>query len=358
MTTVAAPDSIDRLHAEMAEANLAPTWHFAPTFVSRSPKVSYRPFLWKWNDVIGYMKRAAELVTPERGAERRAMQHVNPDLKPQFGATHTIATAFQLVRAGESAPSHRHQAAAIRFVIDSKGGEVFSRVNGEPVHMETFDLLLTPSGIWHEHENRSAHDILWLDALDFPLVNMLQCSWFEPGEGQQVAPVPVELTPLVARGARPLGWRTHDASAMRWSWKETASTFDTIGNEADSAFDGKILEYINPVTNGATLPTLMCRVQRLEPGFRGRPQRATSSKVYFAMEGSGTSVINGQRFDWAKGDVFMVPTWAWHEHHAGSERAHLFSVTDEPVLKMLGMYRAETGEAPQEITSTFVPGHA
>ncbi len=356
MITTPAPvaDSLDRLHDDMDRANLAPTWKYVSEFVARSPRVAYRPFLWKWDDVVSHLMRAGDLITPEKGAERRSMEHVNPDLKHAYATTHTIATAFQLVRAGESAPSHRHQAAAIRFIIDSKGGEVFSRVNGEPLHMDRFDLLLTPSGIWHEHENRTEHDIIWLDALDFPLVNLLQCSWFESGEGQEPAHTAREITELAARAARPVGWQQRDPAAMRWTWAETSATLDALGDEAADPFAGMLLEYVNPLTNGATLPTLSCRVQRLEPGFAGRARRKTSSTVFFAMEGSGFSVIAGERFDWAAGDVFMVPTWAWCEHHAGAARSHLFSITDEPVLRMLGMYREETlAEGHQKVTSTF-----
>jgi len=54
-------------------------------------------------------------------------------------------------------------------------------------------------------------------------------------------------------------------------------------------------------------------------------------------------VINGEKFAWRKGDTFIVPLWAWHEHAnaSSSDEAILFSMSDAPVLKALELYREE-----------------
>jgi gentisate 1,2-dioxygenase len=59
------------------------------------------------------------------------------------------------------------------------------------------------------------------------------------------------------------------------------------------------------------------------------------------VEGSGYTVIDGQRLDWEEKDVFSVPAWAFHEHANSSDRpAIVFSVTDIPVKRALGYYRS------------------
>src|SRR5262249_23947214 len=83
-------DSLELLHTDMARAHMAPTWVHLSEFVAKEPRVSYRPFLWKWRDVVPLLRCAGDLITPERGAERRSMEHVNPDLRPQFSTSHTI----------------------------------------------------------------------------------------------------------------------------------------------------------------------------------------------------------------------------------------------------------------------------
>jgi gentisate 1,2-dioxygenase len=105
------------------------------------------------------------------------------------------------------------------------------------------------------------------------------------------------------------------------------------------------MEYINPNTGGPLMPTIACWIQLLRPGVRTRAHRHTGSAVYFAFEGQGATVIDGQRFDWRAGDLFCVPSWAWHEHASadqpGGPGAILFSVHDTPVIQALGLYREQ-----------------
>jgi len=353
-------DSLDQLHEDLANANMAPTWKYVSEFVAREPKVSYRPWLWRWDDVIPLLMRAGDLITPERGAERRSMEHVNPDLKPFYSTSHTIATAFQLVRAGETAPAHRHMAGAIRFAARSKGGTVYTKVQGERLMMEENDLLLTPTGTWHEHANETQNDIIWLDALDFPLVNMMQASWFMPGEGQVCPDKPDDYSRRQLGLYRPVGTGGYPEShpVLRYPWVEMKEALLNASKGPGSAFDGTILEYVNPINSGSTLPTMSCRAQLLKAGSKTKAHRATSSTVYFVIGGEGVSIINGSEFHWGRGDVFVAPTWSWHEHHCKGEDAFLFSITDQPVLQMLGMFREEAleeNDGHQQVASRFTP---
>jgi gentisate 1,2-dioxygenase len=338
-------DSLELLHRDLAAAHLAPTWKYVSEFVSREPRVSYRPWLWRWDDVLPLLMRAGDLITPERGAERRSMEHVNPDLVPYYSTSHTIATAMQLVKAGERAPAHRHAAAAIRLAARSQGGNVYTLVQGERLMMEENDLILTPAWTWHEHTNETEHDIVWLDALDFPLVNLMQASIFEPGEDGVAPPKPDGFSRDRLGMYRPTGWGQYPEShpVLRYPWAEmhTALLRCASAGDSGSPYDGIILEYVNPLTSGPTLPTMSCRAQMLRAGEHTAAHRATSSTIYFVIAGSGTTIINRTEFNWNRGDVFVVPTWAWHEHVGGGGQSFLFSVTDQPVLKTLGMYREE-----------------
>jgi gentisate 1,2-dioxygenase len=101
---------------------------------------------------------------------------------------------------------------------------------------------------------------------------------------------------------------------------------------------------------------MSCRAQLLRSGEHTKAHRATSSTVYYVIEGAGTTVIDGTVFNWRQGDVFVVPTWAWHEHRNDNKNAYLFSITDQPAIELLGMYREQaltTNNGRQEVTSTF-----
>ena len=81
----------------------------------------------------------------------------------------------------------------------------------------------------------------------------------------------------------------------------------------------------------------------LRAGEKTHGHRHTSTSIYHAFRGSGTTMINGQPFQWHKGDTFIIPLWSWHEHANASstEEAILFSMHDEPILKAFGLYREE-----------------
>ena len=90
-------------------------------------------------------------------------------------ATPSIYMGMQLILPGETAPNHRHTPNAVRIIVEGEGA--YTTVNGEPCKMERGDLILTPSGMWHEHHHEGKDPIVWLDILDLPLIYSLEGSW-------------------------------------------------------------------------------------------------------------------------------------------------------------------------------------
>ena len=109
-------------------------------------------------------------------------------------------------------------------------------------------------------------------------------------------------------------------------------------------------------TRRAGRPPDPCR--QLRPGARLKAHRHTGSAVYYVVEGTGETIIDGVRFAWGQGDVITLPSWALHEHANSSSRdaAILFSIQDRPVLEALGLYREEAladNGGHQNAVSTF-----
>ena len=80
--------------------------------------------------------------------------------------------------------------------------------------------------------------------------------------------------------------------------------------------------------------------------------------MYYVVQGTGETIIDGCRFAWEKGDIITLPAWALHEHAnlGTTEPAVLFSIQDRPVLEALGLYREAAltdGAGHQVVTSTF-----
>jgi 1-hydroxy-2-naphthoate dioxygenase len=128
-----------------------------------------------------------------------------------------------------------------------------------------------------------------------------------------------------------------------YKWSATRRAVSEVLAEGESAYDGKCLEYRNPVTGGSTFPTFSCWVQMLDGGKETAEHRHTSSQLYYVVEGSGATEVNDERLQWDAGDFFVVPNWSWHRHKNSSRNvpAVLFSTTDRPLQEMIGVYREE-----------------
>jgi gentisate 1,2-dioxygenase len=100
------------------------------------------------------------------------------------------------------------------------------------------------------------------------------------------------------------------------------------------------MQYVNPATGGYPMPTIGAFIQLLPAGFRGLPYRTTDATVYCVVEGRGRSRVGDDDFAWDAHDVFVVPSWCRVAHDA-SEDAVLFSYSDRPAQKALGLWREE-----------------
>lgn len=308
-------EELQAYYEELRRQRLSPAWLSAG--VTREPASKAVPHVWHWRDLRPQAMRAAELVGTEQ-AERRVLRCINPELPS--GAANTLVANVQVVMPGEIARAHRHTASALRFIIEGEGG--CTVVNGERIPMRPGDLVLTPNWTWHDHFNDTSAPMMWLDGLDTALVRMLEAGFYEEYWAETQAP-----------GV--------DPSVHKWHYPltEARAALQSLGVE--SPFDGLILEYLNPIA-GPVMPTIACFIQMLQPGQRTRAHRHVCCTNYHVIEGSGYSIAGDRRLDWEDKDIFTIPTWTFHEHvNTGDRPALLFSFSDAPVMKALGLYREQ-----------------
>jgi gentisate 1,2-dioxygenase len=333
-------DSVETLNRDMAEKNLGGHWQLGLESYAAYPETTVQPYLWKWKDLYESLMRAGEVVNLEQ-AERRTVRLLNPALRDRQATTHTIQFSFQYVKPGEHARPHRHTAAAFRFIL--KGNGAYTTVNGQKCVMEEGDLILTPQLSWHDHTNDSGKPIIWLDGLDIPLVQSLQQLLFEPHHEYAQAIEKTSEEVAIAYGhVQPVDYPAGEF--FHYKWSDMHRSLNALAKAANpDRFDGYLLEYRNPTTEGPTMPTIRCALSLLRPGQETEAHRHTSTVIYHAFRGRGSSFVGKERFDWEAGDSFVVPLWYPHRHvnRAASEEAILFSMSDEPVLKSLGLYREE-----------------
>jgi gentisate 1,2-dioxygenase len=358
-------EQMDAFYRDLAHKNMDALWRGRPPARRNSGITApYPPCHWAWADIRPFMDRASHLVATGPDAERRVVQLINPALVDLRSASHTLTANVQMVLPGEIAPSHRHTAGAIRFIIE--GAAAVTIVNGEPVTMKPGDLVLTPGGYWHGHINESAGPMLWMDTLDRPMVNALRQMHQEPYETKLQARTKAMGHSAVRYGAgglRAVGAKAHPISPLfLYPWSETEEALHRLAETSDDPFDDIAFDYVNPTTGGPVMPTIGCRIQMIRAGVHTKAHRHSAVSVHHVFRGSGSTVIDGVRMDWKQGDFFVVPPYAWHEHQNPSgENAVLFSTTDMPVLEALHLLAEEAypdNGGHQTVTGTYAERQA
>jgi gentisate 1,2-dioxygenase len=343
--THASAEEINQYLAGLSRFDVGPLWKVLAQQLTAEPRSQARPHVWRWKELRSQLLRAGELVTAAE-AERRVLMLLNPGLEGRVATTHTLYGGLQLILPGEVAPSHRHTPNALRFIMEGEGA--YTVVDGEKLTMSKGDFVLTPIWTWHDHGSESTGPVVWLDGLDIPLNRMLEGTFFEP-YGHEAQALTKPLNNSVAEygksGFLPTWNRatTLYSPLMKYAWKDAYDALMSLAKSAESPFDGPMLEYVNPLTGGPSLPTMASFLQRLRPGQKTERHRHSCSAVYLAVEGYGRTEIDGALYEWSPGDVFALPTWGWHAHEnlSASSDAILFSFTDAPVMKAFGLYREQ-----------------
>lgn len=351
----------EKLYGEMERNHVQPLWTADRSVVPREPRSRAVPWLWRGSRLMDFARRAGELVATEHGGDRRAMGLCNPGLGGVPYATPTLWAAIQWLNGREVAPTHRHTAQALRFII--QGDKTYSTVQGDKVYLERGDFVINPPWYWHDHGSESDSPAVWIDGLDVPITNYLDAAFFEEGatQAQEVtAAVDGSVLKYGIGQMRP-AWEPRCerySPLFTYKWATTEQALNNLAKADSSPFDDVALEYTNPHTGRPVMETMTAWIQMIRPGIHTRAHRQVNSAVYYVFEGRGASVIGGVRFDWEQGDMFVIPSWIYHEHinESKSENAILFSIQDTPILVALGKYREEalsSNSGHQIVTGAF-----
>ncbi len=321
-------------------ASLAALWE-SPT-AHRPPPGPVRGHLWPWEAVRPLALEAAEIRSPDV-VERRVLQLVNPyPASPTDESTvANIVAAIQILLPGESARPHRHSMNALRFVLEGDGAVTV--VNGKRCPMHLKDLVLTPGGCWHEHHHPGDRPILWLDVLDVPLQAYLGNTSFQPGPVAGHA----EMLPESAFSRPNLLPETVDSHpdyspVFSYPYADVAAVMAGVPRGRDGS---RTVRYVNPLTGGAPMSTLDCRVTRLDAG-ETRPRRSNSNTIFVVIEGEGETQIGADCIGWRQNDIFTFPRNNWMNHRAGRDGASLLAISDREVLRRIGILEERFDEAP------------
>lgn len=332
---------------ELKKYDAGALWTVANNIEPWEPVSQSLPLVWRFSDLREHVLRSVDLVTPEK-AGRRVIYLNNPGRTDVCAAVGWIYAGLQVMNPGEKASAHRHSASAVRFIMEGEGA--FTVVDGHKMTLGRNDFVLTPNGTWHEHAvEETGTPCIWQDGLDIPFVNAMEANFYEvhPELSEPVSYPVDDMTKTWGNpGLTPNGgdWTKGYSPMFKYEWEPTYDALTKYASVTDgSPFDGVLMEYVNPVTNGPVMQTMGASMQMLRPGEHTKAHRHTGSYLYHVAKGSGHSIINGKRYDWSERDIFCVPSWAWHEHVNGldNEDACLFCLNDLPVMRAMGLYREQ-----------------
>jgi gentisate 1,2-dioxygenase len=325
---------------ELASLNLVPLWpNLRALLPPRVPSRHTRAIHWPYATLRPLLMRAGEL-TPMEKAERRVLVLANPGHGLEnMKASPAMYLGMQLLLPGEWAPAHRHTPNAVRMVVEGRGAT--TTVNGEKCPMERGDLILTPTGQWHEHAHDGDSPVVWLDVLDLPLVYYTETSYavegprqaVEPGRGDAVyAAGGVVPTPAFARSQA--GY-----PMLRYPWAATRAALLALAqNQPD--LEAVQVTYVNPETGRDAQNNLGFYALMLRPGQSLRLPPRSPSQVFHLIEGGVGVQVLDSRFELAEADTCCTPGYEAVTliNRSASEPAFLFLADEAPLHRKLGVY--------------------
>ena len=334
--------------AQMRAQNLVPLWPSLRALLPPTkPQPATRATHWAYEAIRPLLMRAGEL-TPIEKAERRVLVLANPGHGMEaMKASPAMYLGMQLLLPGEWAPSHRHTPNAVRMVVEGEGA--WTTVDGEQCPMQRGDLILTPTGLWHEHGHEGDAPVIWLDVLDLPLVHYLEASYHVNGARQAVKPGRSDRA--YSRGGlvpTPVFGRSSRAYPMlRYPWADARAALLALAEDRPDQ-EAVQLTYTNPETGGHAENILGFHALMLRPGqVLALPARSPAS-VWHVIEGAATLTVGdgegegaeAPRFALASADTACAPGYLplMLANASAEAPAFVFVADESPLHQKLGLY--------------------
>jgi gentisate 1,2-dioxygenase len=323
----------------LARQNLVPLWPSLRALLPPDkPRPATRATHWSYEALRPLLLKAGEL-TPIEKAERRVLVLANPGHGlERMQASAAIYLGMQLLLPGEWAPAHRHTPNAVRMVVEGEGA--YTTVDGRKCPMRRGDLILTPTGLWHEHGHDGNQPVVWLDVLDLPLVHYLEASYHVDGPRQAVREV---QPPPAGTGLSPasvlVAGATDQYPLLRYPWDHARSALLLLA-DAEPAREMVQLHYVHPWTVGPAQNILGFSSLMLRPGQVLRVPARSPAQVFHLIEGVVEVLAEDQRFALAEADTCCAPgyTAVQFANRSASSPAFVFIADEAPLHRKLGLY--------------------
>jgi len=208
--------------------------------------------------------------------------------------------AISIYNPGDVAPAHIHSANASRTILSDTGG--YTNVEGERCEAKRGDLILTPNGTWHNHGNESPTPVVWIDMLDWPLLEVLDLAWVDmeyEGAGadsnskiQKAIHTDGYSTRLYGNGglkpafvSHQRGWGQKVTPMVHYRGADVRDALQAVRNEKGDPYEGIVMDFVNPVTGRPVFTTLNYSAQLLRSREETLAKRETCNSFSVVLEG-------------------------------------------------------------------------
>lgn len=324
----------------LTHQNLVPLWpSLRAVLPPNVPSRKTKPIVWSYQAMRPLLLRAGEL-TPMEKAERRVLVLANPGHGlEKMQASAAMYLGMQLLLPGEWAPSHRHTPNAVRMVVEGEGA--YTTVDGEKCPMSRGDLILTPTGLWHEHGHDGKDPVVWLDVLDLPIIYYTETSYAVEGKRQEVKPGRgdqayvrggVVPTPAFDRGQK-------SYPIIRYPWAEVRASLVALGAD-QSDLEAVQVTYVNPENGRDAQNNLGFYALMLRPGQTLRLPVRSPAVVFHQIEGDTEIRIADATFTLHEADTACAPgyTAITLRNLASSKPSFVFMADESPLHRKLGVF--------------------
>ena len=325
---------------QLTQHNLVPLWpNLRAVLPPLKPVRKTRATHWSYETLRPLLLKAGEL-TPIEKAERRVLVLANPGHGLEnMQASAAMYLGMQLLLPGEWAPAHRHTPNAVRMVVEGEGA--WTTVNGEKCPMRRGDLILTPTGLWHEHGHDGTTPVVWLDVLDLPLVYYMEASYHIDGERQAVKPGRGDRA-YARGGVVPTAlFQRQDSTypMLRYPWLEARAALEALAADQPDLAAVQVT-YVNPETGGDAQNILGYYALMLRPGQTLRLPARSPAAVFHVIEGGVDVMVEDQRFVLAEADTCCAPgyTAVNLRNRSTAAPAFLFIADETPLHRKLGVF--------------------
>ena len=341
MTDLARLDDLPADYREkLAAQHLVPLWPSLRALLpAAKPIARTKATAWSYEAIRPLLMRAGEL-TPIEKAERRVLVLSNPGHGADaMQASAAMYLGMQLLLPGEWAPAHRHTPNAVRVIVE--GESAYTTVGGEKCVMQRGDLILTPTGLWHEHGHDGDQPVVWLDILDLPLMVYLETSYHVDGPRQAVSPARGDVLYEHGGVVPSVGFeRVHKPYPMlRYPWAGTRAALVTLSTQQPDEPSIQVT-YVNPETGRDAENVLGFYAQMLRPGQTLELPVRSPATVFHLIEGGVDVHVADQLFTLAEADTCCAPgyTQVTLSNRSAAAPAFVFMADEAPLHRKLGVF--------------------